>query len=104
MDFKIERQPVIQQGDLYMDPQCYIVRQAEKEIELAPKEFDVLYFLAQYPGWVFSVTQIYEAVWNDNFSEFGESLVYNIIYRLRKKLKRPEIIETLVGRGYKFVG
>ena len=50
MDFKIERQPVIQQGDLYMDPQCYIVRQAEKEIELAPKEFDVLYFLAQYPG------------------------------------------------------
>ena len=103
MTYKIERQPVIQKGDLYMDPQCYVVKLSEREINLGPKEFDVLFLLVQYPNWVLSTRQIYEAVWEENMPECGEILVYNIICRIRKKLKRPDIIETVVGRGYKFV-
>lgn len=50
----IERQPIIQQGKLIIDPQCCSVKLDGKEVELYPKEFDVLLFLAQYPGWVLS--------------------------------------------------
>lgn len=104
MTFKIERQPVIQAGDLYIDPQRYIVKLSETEIKLDPKEFDVLYFLAQYPNWVLSAGQIYEAVWKENMVKSGEVIVYNVICKIRKKLKRPEIIENVRGRGYRFVG
>ena len=33
-----------------------------------------------------------------------EHVVYNVICQLRKKLKNPYLIQTVVGRGYKFVG
>ena len=59
----IERQPVIQRGDLTIDPQCCTVLLESENISLYPKEFDVLLLLTQYPGWVISSEQIYEAVW-----------------------------------------
>jgi DNA-binding response OmpR family regulator len=41
----IEQQPVIQRGNLTIDPQCCTVRLAGEEISLYPKEFDVLCLL-----------------------------------------------------------
>lgn len=74
----IERQPVIQRGDLIIDPQCYTVTLAGDKINLYPKEFDVLCLLAQYPGWVLSHGQIYGVVWQEE--TFGcESIIYNTI-------------------------
>ena len=99
----IERVPMIQQGDLQIDPQCYVVRLSGKEIFLYPKEFDVLYLLAQYPGWVLSPEQIYETVWQGDMAGC-EHVVYNVICQLRRKLKNPDMIQTVVGKGYKFVG
>ncbi len=99
----IERQPVIQRGNLIIDPQCYTVILAGDKIDLYPKEFDVLYLLAQYPDWVLSHGQIYGVIWQED--TFGcEKMVYNVICQLRKKLKNPEMIQTVIGRGYKFVG
>ncbi len=58
----IKRQPVIRQGNLIIDPQCCTVFLESEDVNLFPKEFDVLLLLAQYPGWVLSTEQIYEAV------------------------------------------
>lgn len=99
----IERQPIIQRGNLIIDPQCYTVTLAGDKIDLYPKEFDVLCLLAQYPDWVLSHGQIYGVIWQED--TFGcEKVVYNVICQLRKKLKNPHMIQTVIGRGYKFVG
>ena len=103
VQMNIKRQPVIQRGCLTIDPQRYMVTLAEEEISLYPKEFDVLYLLIQYPGWVLSPEQIYEAVWKESVAGC-EHVVYNVICQLRRKLKNPNLIRTVVGRGYRFVG
>lgn len=100
---KFESIPEIQRGNLIINLQSYIVTLAGQRVELYPKEFDVLCLLTQYPGWVLSPGQIYGAVWKE--SEAGcEHVVYNIICQLRRKLKNPDMIQTVIGRGYKFVG
>lgn len=100
---EIKRQPVIQCGSLTIDPQCCTVTLAGEEISLYPKEFDVLCLLTQYPGWVLSPEQIYDAVWKESVTGC-EHVVYNVICQLRRKLKNPDMIQTVIGRGYKFVG
>ena len=59
---QVERIPVIERGDLIIDPQFHTVKVAGKEVHLYPKEYEVLYFLSQHPGWVLSSKQIYRAV------------------------------------------
>lgn len=103
IQMNIERQPVIQRGNLTIDPQCCTVTLAGEEIDLYPKEFDVLCLLTQYSGWVLSSEQIYEAVWKGDVTGC-EHVVYNVICQLRRKLKNPDLIQTVIGRGYKFVG
>ena len=91
----IERAPMIQQGDLQIDPQCYAVRLSRNEIFLYPKAFDVLLLLAKHPGWVLSTEQIYQAVWKEDMLNC-EHVVYNIICQIRKKLNCPEIIQPVL--------
>lgn len=100
---KIERISKIERGDLMIDPQLHIVKVEGKEIILYPKEFEVLYLLTQYPGWVLSSEQIFKAVWNEESDEFNTVVCYTIC-QLRKKLKRPELIQTVRKYGYKFNG
>lgn len=83
--------------------QCCTVLLESETISLYPKEFDVLLLLAQYPGWVFSSEQIYETVWNECVAGC-EHVVYNVICQLRRKLKNPDLIQTMVERRYRFVG
>ncbi len=103
VQMNIECQPVIQCGNLVIDPQCCTVLLESEDINLFPKEFDVLLLLAQYPGWVLSPEQIYETVWKESVAGC-EHVVYNVICQLRRKLKNPDLIQTMVGRGYRFVG
>lgn len=103
VQMNIERQPIIQQGNLAIDPQCCTVTLSGEKISLYPKEFDVLYLLTQYPGWVLSPEQIYEAVWKESVAGC-EHVVYNVICQLRRKLNNLDMIQTVIGRGYKFVG
>lgn len=99
----INRQSAIQCGDLFIDPQCYIVRLSGKEISLYPKEFNVLLLLVQHPGWVLSTEQIYQTVWENDVHDC-EHIVYNTVCQIRKKLGRPQLIRTVIRCGYKFVG
>lgn len=100
---KIDSIPAVRYGDLIIDPQRYMVTLSGKQLRFYPKEFDVLYLLMQYPGWVFSKEQIYKFVWQDDVAGC-EHVVYNVICQLRRKLKNPDMIQTVVGRGYKFAG
>lgn len=100
---KIERIPIIEKGDLLIDPQLHTVKMAGEEITLYPKEYEVLYFLVQYPGWTLSSEQIFRAVWNEDSNQFTSVVCYTIS-QLRKKLKRPELIQTVRKYGYKFNG
>ena len=102
VQMNIKRQPVIQRRYLPLTLQCCTVILSGEQITLYPKEFDVLYLLAQYPGWVLSPEQIYGAVWKECVAGC-EHVVYNVICQLRKKLKNPDLIQTVVGRGYRFV-
>ena len=98
----IERIPILKQGDLSIDPQRCTATLAGKALQLFPKEFETLYLLAQYPNWVLSPRQIYEHVWKEDPVDC-DHIVRNTICQLRRKLARSELIQTVVGYGYKFV-
>lgn len=76
---------------------CTVLLESE-DIDLFPKEFDALLLLAQYLDWVISPEQIYEIVWKESMTEC-EYVVYNVICQLRRKLKNPDLIQTMIGRG-----
>ncbi|MDN6028963.1 MAG: response regulator transcription factor [Lactobacillus sp.] len=70
---------------------------------LTPKEFDLLYTIAQKPQQVFSRDQLLELVWG--YEYYGEERTVDAhIKKLRQKLERygSQIIQTVWGIGYKF--
>ena len=70
-------------------------------VTLTHHEFAVLTYLARHPGWVFSASQIYEAVWHE-FPEHCGAAVANIISQLRRKMGPGNPIRTVPHSGYKF--
>lgn len=74
-------------------------------VSLSYYEFFTLWFLTEHPGWVYSRTQIYEAVWKDPGEECGAA-VSSVISQLRRKLwpENPKggYIRTVHNAGYKF--
>ncbi|MEQ6389533.1 winged helix-turn-helix domain-containing protein [Bacillaceae bacterium S4-13-58] len=77
----------------------------DREIDLSVREFHILYQLAQHPGRIYSMEELYELVWgNPCVGDLRTVMVH--ISNLRKKLKTNvddiEIIETVRGAGYRF--
>ena len=74
-------------------------------VTLTYHEFAVLAYLARHPGWVFSASQIYEAVWNVDGEHCGTA-VASVISQIRRKLTpnmpKGGYIRTVLGSGYKF--
>ena len=71
--------------------------------DLTPKEFDLLYTLANSPRQVFSREQLLEQVWE--YEYFGDERTVDAhIKKLRQKLLKngPQVIQTVWGVGYKF--
>jgi DNA-binding response OmpR family regulator len=79
----------------------------DKRVVLTAKEFDLLYFLAENAGKVFTKKQIYNQVWNDEYA-FDDNNIMVHIRRLRKKIEpdvnNPTYVQTVWGVGYKFGG
>ena len=77
------------------------VRVNGKQIKLTMSEFDILHYLAQRPGWVFTRSQIVSAVRGEGFAVTDRSVDVQIV-GLRKKLGASgKIIETVRGVGYR---
>lgn len=74
-------------------------------IELTSKEFDLLVFLAENKGRIFTKRQIYSQVWQEEYA-FDDSNIMSFISKLRKKIEpdpeRPHFILTVRGVGYRF--
>ena len=94
-----------QSGELMINPKSRRVLCRGQEVNLTPKEFDILYFLFQNKGEVFTKEQIYQAVWADEYM-MADSNIMAFIRKIRKKIEpnpdAPEYILTIWGIGYKF--
>ena len=97
-----ERPPVLEVGDLRIDPAARVVTRRGREIELTVREFALLHFLAQRAGEVVSREQLLEHVWDT--AEDGSTNVVDVyIGYLRNKIERPfrgKIIRTVRGIGF----
>jgi len=88
--------------DLHMDVQHRRVTRAGQNIELSPREFEVLQVLMQEPGRVFSRTELCERVWQRDH-EYDSPTVEIFIARLRKKLDAgfaEALLQTIRSVGY----
>jgi two-component system copper resistance phosphate regulon response regulator CusR len=94
--------PVLQVADLVIDTGKHEVRRGDACIELTPKEYAVLEYLARNAGRVMSRTLITEYAWDYHFDP-GTNIVDVVINRIRKKLDHgfdAKLIHTIRGVGY----
>jgi DNA-binding response OmpR family regulator len=88
-------------GALEVDSSARRVRLHGKEIELTPKEFDLLAMLAEAPGVVRTREDIIARVWDEHW--WGPTNTLDVhIAALRRKLAGLPLITTLRGVGYRF--
>jgi DNA-binding response OmpR family regulator len=97
--------PTLRSGDLTIDLAGRTVTLRGGPVALPPKEFDLLAFLAQHPGQVFSREALLDRVWGYDF--VGGTRTVDVHVRgLRAKLEpdaaEPQLIQTVYGVGYKF--
>jgi len=93
---------VIQIHNLVVHPGRREVRVGETPVSLTYTEFQILYYLVRRPGWVFTRTQIVDAVRGDDYPVTDRSVDVQIV-GLRKKLGTSgKYIETVRGVGYRF--
>jgi DNA-binding response OmpR family regulator len=92
-------------GKLLIDPLARTASLTGRQLELTPREFDLLHFFARHPGKVFSRMGLLDAVWGYNHEGY-EHTVNTHINRLRIKIEdnpaEPNFIRTVWGKGYKF--
>lgn len=96
------REEVISIGDLVIDARRHKVTRAGTALNLTPKEFSLLRFLASSDGDIVSRTEIVEKVWDINF-DTGTNVVDVMMRRLRAKVDDPfetKLIHTIRGVGY----
>jgi DNA-binding response OmpR family regulator len=94
----------IRSGGLVVDAATYLARMDERPLDLTFKEFELLKFLAQHPGRVFSRAQLLQEVWG--YEYFGGTRTVDVhVRRLRAKLgiQNEALIGTVRNVGYRFV-
>ncbi len=90
--------------NLNINKSNYIVTVGENELDLPPKELELLFFLATNPNKVFTREQLLEHIWGFDF--YGDSRTVDVhIKRIREKIDLPDQtwqLKTVWGVGYKF--
>jgi DNA-binding response OmpR family regulator len=102
---KEEKPKRIVAKDLEIDVDKYEVKIKGKKVNLTPLEFDLLRFLAENEGKVFSRNVLLDKLWGYDY--FGDTRTVDVhIRRLRTKIEEdpsnPKYIVTVRGKGYKF--
>jgi two-component system, OmpR family, response regulator len=90
--------------DISIDTETYLVQVGDTPVSLTKREFLILELLIKYPKKVFTKSNLYEHVWNDEF--FGDENTINVhISNIRSKLAKAnpseEYIQTVWGIGFK---
>lgn len=95
-----EASSVVKIADLEIDREKVMVQRGEEMIELAKKEFELLYLLVSKPGKVFSREEIFNKVWGTDVI-VGNRTIDVHVRKLREKIG-DDYIKTIKGIGYKF--
>jgi DNA-binding response OmpR family regulator len=98
----VNRSSVLRVADLEIDRLSQRVKRAGRKIELTPKEYALLEYLARNPGRVYSRAMIIEHVWDQSF-EGLTNIVDVYVRHLRSKIDDPfptKLIRTVRGVGY----
>ena len=94
----------IRRGDLVIDEAAYAARVGDRTLDLTFKEFELLKYLAQHPGRVFTRAQLLQEVWGYDY--YGGTRTVDVhVRRLRAKLglEHDGLIGTVRNVGYRFV-
>jgi len=93
-----------QEGDMIIDRARHVVTIKGNTVDLTLSEFELLSFLLDKKGWVFTRGQIVDAIHGEDYAVTERSIDV-VIVGLRKKLKNyASVIETVRGVGYRFKG
>ena len=94
--------PVLEVGDVVVDPARHFVTRAGRPLPVTRKELAVLEVLIRAGGAVVSPEQLLERVWDEHADPFTNTIRVTVM-NLRRKLGDPPVIETVVGSGYRIV-
>jgi two-component system phosphate regulon response regulator PhoB len=98
----VDTETVLHHHGISIHPGRRIIKINGKSVDLTYTEFQIIYYLAARPGWVFTRTQIVDAVRGDNYSVTDRSVDVQMV-GLRKKLgSYGKYLETVRGVGYRF--
>lgn len=97
---KKKESQVITINDLVIDRTSYTVKLSDEMINLPKKEFELLYFLAQNPGKVFSRDELLQNIWGTDVYVLARTVDVHI-RKVREKIGN-NYISTVKGVGYKF--
>lgn len=95
---------LLEKGDLTVNERTNEVTVGGREVRLTPKEFHILSLLLRNQGQVFSIEQIYEAVWKEPFFKSDSTVmvhITNIRDKIEENPKKPFYVKTVWGVGYK---
>lgn len=99
---EIENKIILDDLEINLDTHEVIIQ--GNEVRLTPTEFDILVLLAGNRGKIFSIENIYESVWNQEFMESDNTVMVHI-RKIREKIeedsRKPKYIKTVWGVGYK---
>ena len=94
-------------GGIALDHDAKRVTLDGEPVALTPKEYDILYYLMQHPGKVFTPAELYSAVWNEAPVGIDNTVAVHIRH-LREKLEinpsKPRYLKVVWGKGYKLEG
>lgn len=97
---KEEASPSIRVKDILIDRESFMIYRGDQKIQLARKEFELLFLLATKPGKVFTREYILEKVWGEEVLVVDRTIDVHI-RKIREKLG-DDYIGTVKGVGYKF--
>ncbi len=99
----IKNEDILKIGKVQVDKSRHLARVDGEEIDLTPKEFDILWILMSRPGYVFSRDTLFQRIWGTDFA--GESRTLDVhMGSLRQKLgPEKDRIQTVRGLGYKII-
>ena len=95
---------IIRSGEVVVDDATYTAKLGKRTLDLTFKEFELLKYLAQHPGRVFTREQLLQEVWGYDY--FGGTRTVDVhVRRLRAKLgsDNEALIGTVRNVGYRFV-
>ena len=96
---------VLRAGPLQVDLPKRRVTVGAEDVELTATEFDLLVTLARHPGRIYTRAQLLDAIHGVSFESYERSVdahIKNLRRKLERDPRRPELILTVYGVGYKF--